>query len=238
MINKDLLRDEKYVEKYKAKLTDIENTKQTKENANNDEKWTDIVENCLESGLDILGVKGKRHKLPENEEIKELSDRQRRLNTKVQCCNSQETRAKFKEEIKTIKKQINKKLKKLEEEDIDRKLQHLEKISDDNTKYFYVLRDLQNVNNNKKAAIIVKDKEGNCPGATEDKIKIIEEYFKETLAPNNMKEEILNVPPEAMAQKFTANEIQKVAKKLNNDKACGPDQLHAEYIKHAPLCIH
>ena len=54
---------------------------------------------------------------------------------------------------------------------------------------------------------------------------------KETLAPNNMKKEILNVPPKAMTQKFTANEIQKVAKKLNNDKSCGPDQLHAEYIK-------
>ena len=41
-----------------------------------------------------------------------------------------------------------------------------------------------------------------------------------------------------MTNKFTTKEIQLLAKKLNNDKACGPDALHAEYIKHAPEIIH
>ena len=29
-----------------------------------------------------------------------------------------------------------------------------------------------------------------------------------------------------------------LTRKLNNVKACGPDELHAEYIKHAPTVIH
>ena len=45
------------------------------------------------------------------------------------------------------------------------KLENLEQIKDDISKYFYVIRDLQKINNNnKKASIIVKDQEGNCPG--------------------------------------------------------------------------
>ena len=73
---------------------------------------------------------------------------------------------------------INTKLKKIEEDDIDQKLHHLENISDDNTKYYYVLRDLQKMKDNKKASIIVKDKNGNCPGSTKEKIEVIEQYFK------------------------------------------------------------
>ena len=53
-----------------------------------------------------------------------------------------------------------------------------------------------------------------------------------------MKDEFLNVPPCEMKNKFTAKEIELLAKKLSNDKACGPDNLHAEYIKHAPTVIY
>ena len=238
IVNKDLFRNQRYADKYKIKVTEKHDAQEDKEFANNEEKWTNIVETCLEAGIEVLGVKDKRSNQSENKEIKELSERKQRLKNKMQGCNSQETRSKLRDEMKSTKKKINKKLKKIEEDDIDKKLELLEQIKDDNTKYFYVLRDLQKLNNNKKASIIVKDKEGNCPGSTQEKITVIEEYFKETLAPDDMKEEFLNVPPQEMSQKFTANEIQKLAKKLNNDKACGPDQLHAEYIKHAPPIIH
>ena len=40
-----------------------------------------------------------------------------------------------------------------------------------------------------------------------------------------------------MTHKFTAEEIQKLARRLNNNKACGPDELNAEYLKHAPISI-
>ena len=101
---------------------------------------------------------------------------------------------------------------------------HLESIKDDNTKYFYILRYLQNNNSNKKTSIIVKDKEGNCPGSTTDTIKIIEEYFKETLAPKEMEDEFMAIPPCEMKSKFTAKEIKKLAQRMNNNKASGPDQ--------------
>ena len=64
-----------------------------------------------------------------------------------------------------------------------------------------------------------------------------EEYFKATLSPPEMKEEFLEIAPCKMRVQFTATEIQGLAKRLNNNKAAGPDQLRAELIKYAPLSI-
>ena len=85
---------------------------------------------------------------------------------------------------------------------------------------------------------MVKDSEGNVPGSTEAKIKIIEDYFKKTLAPENMKDQFLVSEPCTMSKKFTAEEIGSIAQRLSNDKAAGPDKLQAEFIKHAPSSIY
>ena len=53
-----------------------------------------------------------------------------------------------------------------------------------------------------------------------------------------MESEFLTVPPCKMKKEFTAKEIEKLASKLNTDKAPGPDNLKAEYIKNAPLSTH
>ena len=116
-------------------------------------------------------------------------------------------------------------------------MENLEKCKDENTKYYYVMREMQNEDKNKKASIIVKDENGNVPGSNQAKIEVIQNYFTKTLAPKDMEDEFLSVPPCDMKEKFSAEEIQKIAKRLNNSKAAGPDKLHAEYIKHAPIEI-
>ena len=50
-----------------------------------------------------------------------------------------------------------------------------------------------------------------------------------------MKEEFLEIAPCKMRVEFTAAEIEGLAKRLNNNKAAGPDQLKAEFIKYAPV---
>ena len=100
----------------------------------------------------------------------------------------------MKSEANKIKCQIQNKLKIIEEKEVDNKLQQLEQIKDHNTKYFYALRSLQNSKKNKKASIIVKDKNGNCPGTTSEKIKVIDAYFKENLAPDDMEEQYMQAP--------------------------------------------
>jgi hypothetical protein len=51
------------------------------------------------------------------------------------------------------------------------------------------------MNRNTKTSINVKDTDANTPGTSKEKIEIIEEYFKSTLAPKNMATKFLTVPP-------------------------------------------
>ena len=192
-----------------------------------------MVNNCKEAGKAELGVQSKKKFSDENKEITTLSDEKHRLKNKISQCNSNEARQKLQEVRKNVGKKINTKLKAKEEEELDRQMEKLEQIKDDNTRYHYVMRRLHNKKS--KTTILVKDEEGNVPGSTAEKIKVIGAYFKSTLAPEDMKEEYLSIPPCEMSNKFTSEEIQKLAKRLNNNKASGSDELHAEFIKHAPL---
>ena len=234
-VNIDNFQNPEYVLKYQQKITDT--AELNKENIDNTARWSNIVDICLKTGEEVLGPKPKNKKSKESQEIKILSDTKQRLHKKINECNSQAVKSKLKEESKNIKKDISVKLKEIEETELDKKMEKLENIKDDNTKYFYVLREMHNNNNNKKASVIVKDEDDNVPGSTNEKIKIIERYFKKTLAPDDMNNEFLTVPPCKMKEKFTPEEVQKIAKRLNNNKASGPDRLQAEYIKYAPLAI-
>ena len=58
---------------------------------------------------------------------------------------------------------MNKRLKKKEEQELDEKMKHLESLKDDNTKYHYVLREINKPKH--KTSILVKDSQGNVPGS-------------------------------------------------------------------------
>ena len=164
---------------------------------------------CLITGEKVLGTKEKI-KSSQDLEIKRLSEECQKIKCQMINCVSIKKKAQLKNERKYFKKEMNRKLKKKEEQELDRKMEHLEKITDDNTRYHYVMREINKPK--QKIPILVKDAEGNVPGSTSEKIKIIEEYFKRTLAPANMTEEFLSIPPCAMTTKFTSQEIKTIAK--------------------------
>jgi hypothetical protein len=222
------------IRRYRQKVDELIAQHETVENTN-DQQWTNIVSTCHKAGEEVLGLKEKQNRKNEDKEITTLKENRQRLKHKIDASNSPELRKKLENDRRAIKAVINKKIKKAEEEEVDQKLEKLESVKDDNTKYYYVMRDLQNTNRDNKTSIILKDKHGNIPGSNIDKIKIIEEYFKTTLSPPEMKEELLKINPCKMRSEFTATEIQELAKRLNNNKAAGPDQLKAEFIKYAPL---
>ena len=63
--------------------------------------------------------------------------------------------------------------------------------------------------------ILVKDEDGKLPSSTWEKIKVIEQYFKKTIAPPTMTYEFLSTHPSmAMKEKFTVQEIKVIAKRL------------------------
>ena len=121
------------------------------------------METCEEAGKRILGMKERTHNMKEDTEITSLKERRKCLKINIDGCNSQETRAKLEQERKGIKKKITEKLKNNEINELDEKMKHLECMKDDTTKYFYVMRNIQNMNRNVKTPMLVKDKYGFIP---------------------------------------------------------------------------
>ena len=186
-INIDNFKNPTHIKNYKEEVQKVQKEYEDKKCTSNEEKWTRVIETCEEAGKRVLGMKEKVKSNNKDSEIDSLKERRRCLKTNIDGCRCQVTRAKLEEERVGIKKKITQKLKVNEERELDEKLRNLESMKDDTTKYFYVMRNLQNMNRNTKTPMLIKDKEGNTPGSTTEKIKVIEEYFKSTLAPEDMK---------------------------------------------------
>ena len=137
------------IEKYR-----IQNESQEKECTSNNERWTKVIETCTEAGKTVLGEKENKKKIKDDKIISDLKERRQILKTKIDGTKSKETREKMERERKNIKKEIQRQLKIKEEKEIDQKMEHLENLKDDNTKYFHVMREIQNMNRNTKTSII------------------------------------------------------------------------------------
>ena len=133
-INIDNFKDPILKAEYQRKLIE----KQKKEieveyKPDNTTKWNEIVEKCLTTGVEVLGRKEKQNKKTDNVEIKNLSEVNKRLRDEIKVCRWNKTRIKLKEESMKNKKKIDRRLKEIEETEIDSKMEKLEKIKDDNT---------------------------------------------------------------------------------------------------------
>ena len=135
---------------------------------------------CLEVGEEILGTKERVATSTTDDNIKLLSEERKNLKRQMIDSSKDDKRSEMKNKRRNLKKEIDAKLKEKEERELDSKMEHLEKLKDDNSKYHYIMRDLNRPK--EKIPILVKNEQGEAPGTTQEKIKIIEEYFKKTLA--------------------------------------------------------
>ena len=138
---------------------------------------------------------------------------------------------KKKDKQKEVKKEAKKRIKEVEAQQINNKMASIEAMKNDSTRYFAALKELKS--GRKQESLIVKDKEGKVAATEEEQIRIISEYFKKMLAPEDKR--MMDCQPHTMRSPFTADEIEKAAKKLKNGKSPGPDNVELELIKYAPI---
>ena len=72
------------------------------------------------------------------------------------------------------------------------------------------MRDMRRLKS--KQQLLVTDEEGKVAGSTTKKLELIRNFFMKTLAPEDMKNEIIPYPPHDMEEPFTENEITKITK--------------------------
>ena len=139
-----------------------------KDATNNNERWQKVVETCLTVGEEVLGNKEEKTLTDKDKEIKRLSEMRKTIKRQITDSTSTRKIESLKKERQYIKKEINYRIKKAEEKEIDEKMAHIENIKDDNTSYHYAMREINRPT--QKVPILVKDSQGNVPGSTSAKI--------------------------------------------------------------------
>ncbi len=84
----------------------------------------------------------------------------------------------------------------------------------------------------------MKNKNGKVAGTPKALADITTTYFKKMLAPNEFEDKFKKYDLHDMITPFTANEIEKAARSLKNNKSTGIDNIKAELIKYAPNNVH
>ena len=131
---------------------------------------------------------------------------------------------------------MKKRIKQIEEEQLENKLKEIERMKDDSTRCYAALRDLKN--KRKQKPLNVKNDKGEVASSEEEQIKLISDHFKKMLAPENQTGNYKEYEPRKMKIPFTTEEVRNAAKSLKNGKSAGSDNLHVEMIKYAPIEIH
>ena len=137
---------------------------------------------------------------------------------------------------KEIKKAITQRIKDTKKQQLEDKLEEVERMKNDSSRYFAALKQIKRTRTQNK--IVVTDIEGKTAATEGEQIGIITEHFKKMLAPESGKENIIQYHLKEMRIPFTNQEIANAAKKLKNGRSAGPDEVDLELIKYAPTEIH
>ena len=210
------------------------NTKNsTNTNDNTQEQWDKIVNACLIAGSEVLSKNEKESK-SENQEIKRLSEKQKKLRLDKEACKDKSKRQALQRERNEILKEIHDKVRKEKEDKIESLVTEVERHKNDSTRMYHAIRALKVCEPKKK--ITVQGEHGLVTNEKEQ-TEIITEFFQ-NMFHKDTEEVIPEAQPKEMTKPFTATEVRKAIDSLKSNKSPGLDNLQAELIKHGPKEIH
>ena len=214
---------EQYKETMCQKLNESENQTTTQE------KWDHLVKCTHETSKEILGYRKNGSRYSENPRIKELSEKQRKLQVRINNSNS-ETCASVRRERNNILNEIHRLLEIEKHNKILKSVEEVEKRQEDSGKMYAAIRIMQG--KYKKVPLVIETKNG---FTTHEKtqVDIITEFYKKQFNQLNVSG-LLKADPCEMRIPFEKDEIEKAIKKLGNNKAAGIDGIKAEHLKNSP----
>ncbi|XP_033110119.1 uncharacterized protein LOC117111303, partial [Anneissia japonica] len=225
------LTDTTNQEKYKARITQKLDTHKLS-NTDIPKKWGHVAHVYKEATKYVVGFKTiNRVNDIQNNEIKNLSQKQKKLRIEINACKSNDHRSNLKKQRNKMLKEVHLMIRDKEERTISRQIEELENIKDQPNKMFQAIRHLKRVD--KKDKTFLYDADKNIITNQIEQVKIVTNYFKEVYEKTGI-EKKLHIEKLEMKELFNREEIELAAKKLKNGKTPGPDDVHSELIKFAP----
>ena len=231
-VNIDKLQDLEIRKKYQNELSKQLDEQRVFQNCQ--DQWTHIVKACHQAGKEILGEKPKTKK-HEDEKLRELSQHQKKIKLEIENTTSKAVRGELRTKRNKIMKDINKRIKVLNDETINNKLEQIESFKDDSRRCFQATKQLNQMK--PKKSLIVYTEDESVAGSEAEQVKAITKHFHKMFT-RQEKEEIEPASPTTMTNPFTSSEIERAAKSMKNQKSCGEDNLNAEYIKYGSKEVH
>ena len=189
------------------------------------QKWDTVVSKCKEIGKSVLGI-FKPNRGNKDKRLADLSNKTKKIRSDIESGGAKHS---LTNELRETRKEIRSRLRQVEEEKMNEKLERLEKTKDDSSRYFLVMRELHKT---KKKPLQIKDKDKLLVTGEQEQAELITKYFENILAPDKDKQ-VKRYPPTKMETPFTAEEVTKACIGTQNGKAVGIDDFQAEFVKYA-----
>ncbi|XP_071965609.1 uncharacterized protein [Antedon mediterranea] len=231
IIDVENLNERTNQEKYQNKVKESLDTDKLT-NVDTFKRWGLIADVCKDAAIHVVGFKEtRRANKIQNDEIKKLSQKQKKLRLEINACKQNDDRIKMKKQRNIVLKEIHSKIKYEEEKTISRQIEELEKIKDEPNKMFQAIRHLKRTEKTDKSFLY--DCRNSIITNETEQVKIVTSYFREVYEKKGV-EKNLGIDKIRMKNPFKIEEIKLAAKKLKNGKSPGPDEVHSELIKYAP----
>ena len=197
------------------------------------EKLKDSIREIAEKHIGYKEVTKNRQ--VDDEEVNRLSKEQKCLRLAIQNSEDPKKIEKLKSERKQILKTMEKRIKKLKGEEIDRLVNEIEKAKDDKKMF----KAVPNTNRKTVQNQFVYNKEGQCVTKPEDIHKIIETHFKEHFQKEGLVPvEMFEGEGRKLNKELTTLDVKKAVITMSNNRAPGKDNISAELFKYARNIVH
>ena len=197
--------------------------------SNNQERWNNIVNATTTAAKNIIGLRS-RAKQSTNEDVIKLSGEQKRLKQQIDCSKDMHRRRILRQTRNNKLHQIHDLLLAEQSEQVDKKIELIEREKDDSRKMFSVIKELYR--EKPKTPLLIQTGEGSLTANPAEQCKLIAAHFKELFFKDV--EPIRATNPQAMRKPFTRDEISQAIMKLRNNRSSGLDNVTAELLKYGP----
>ena len=165
--------------------------------------------------------------------IKELSEEQKRLRLLISNCDNQNKKADLKHQRNKIQHQIRHCA-------LENASKRIDKIAEDiettpvGHKTFKAIKVMQR---GQRKPIVIHDEQGRRVEDDNEKCKRIGDHMKKKYDGPNYIEPFESKESSSLLFPITPREVKEAIKKLNNNRAPGPDKIQGEFLKAAPPTI-